>query len=90
MSRSAPHPHELHRWLNTKTAKYVVWKESRGQCHVVNPSSGTGGKWQFMPTTWRSNGGGKYARRAQFATCHQQDVIAHLLWRRRGWQPWGL
>ena len=76
-------------WVSSSEARYIVWRESRGSCTVVN-SSGHGGRWQFDVVTWISNGGGKYASAAQYATCHEQDLIAYVTWQRRGWSPWAL
>ena len=33
---------------------YIVQRESRGSYTALNPSSGAGGKYQFMPSTWNA------------------------------------
>src|SRR5205807_9109143 len=33
---------------------YIVQCESGGNWHAVNPSSGAGGAYQIMPSTWQS------------------------------------
>ncbi len=72
----------------------VRWRESRGDYTVVNKSSGAGGAFQFLPSTWRNTV--RHAGRTdllgilpQHASHADQDAMAiHLL----GWQgtsPWG-
>lgn len=65
-------------------------RESRGNYSAVNPSSGAGGAYQFMPGTWA--GAGFAARygvpRAELATPAQQDAAAAELYARSGRAPW--
>ena len=56
---------------------YIKQCESGGDYSAVNPSSGAGGAWQFMPGTWRSVGG---TGRPQDATAAEQDYRASILW----------
>ena len=56
---------------------YIKQCESGGDYSAVNPSSGAGGAWQFMPGTWRSVGG---TGRPQDATPAEQDYRASILW----------
>src|SRR4029077_17777237 len=37
---------------------YIVMCESGGNYHALNPSSGAGGAYQILPSTWRAYGGG--------------------------------
>lgn len=53
-----------------------------------NTGNGEYGGLQFDYTTWLSNGGGRYAPRADLATKDQQLTIATILVARRGYQPW--
>ena len=57
--------------------EYIKQCESGGDYTAVNPTSGAGGAWQFMPGTWRSVGG---TGRPQDATPAEQDYRASLLW----------
>jgi len=56
-----------------------------GRYRVVNPSSGAGGKFQFLPSTWRSVGG---LGLPQHATRVRQEDLARRLKRRDGTAPW--
>lgn len=62
--------------------------ESGGNPKAQNASSTASGLFQFLDSTWRSNGGGKYAKRAKDATVSQQYEIANLLLHRAGLAPW--
>lgn len=55
----------------------VMMRESGGNPSAVNQSSGAGGKWQFMPSTWAGYGG--YASAAQ-APEYVQDQRAAQVW----------
>ena len=46
------------------------------------------GGLQFDTPTWLSNGGGRFAPRADYATKAQQITIGEYLFARRGRQPW--
>jgi hypothetical protein len=55
-----------------------------------NADTGNGyyGGLQFDLGTWISNGGGRYAPRADLASPHNQLVVGYQTWQRRGWHPW--
>jgi len=61
--------------------------ESGGNWHI-NTGNGYYGGLQFSYGTWLSNGGGKYASRADRATKAEQIVVAERLLDARGWSPW--
>ena len=56
---------------------YIKQCESGGSYTVVNPSSGAGGAWQFLPSTWQSVGG---TGLPQHASPREQDFRAAILW----------
>lgn len=56
---------------------YIKQCESGGNYRAVNPASGAGGAWQFLPSTWRSVGG---TGLPQDATPAEQDYRASILW----------
>lgn len=56
---------------------YICQRESGGSYTAVNPSSGAGGKYQFLPSTWRALGG---TGLPQHAPPHIQDAMAAKLW----------
>lgn len=68
----------------------VRQRESRGSYTVVNGSSGAGGAYQFLPSTWQ--GSGAAARtgvpRAEMASPAQQDAEAQRLYSSSGSSPW--
>jgi Transglycosylase-like domain len=55
----------------------IVQRESNGNPNAVNPSSGAGGKYQFLPSTWSGYGG--YAR-ADDAPESVQDERFNEMW----------
>jgi hypothetical protein len=55
---------------------------------AINTGNGFYGGVQFDKGTWLSNGGGKYAPRADLATESQQIAIAAKVQAARGWGPW--
>ena len=63
----------------------VVWRESRGDPKAVNPSSGAGGLFQFLPSTWASIGGVGLPQDADAAT---QIAMAEKLRGLQGISPW--
>jgi uncharacterized protein YabE (DUF348 family) len=65
----------------------VAQCESGGNWHI-NTGNGFYGGLQFDYSTWLSNGGGKYAKRADLATRTQQIAIATVLYDHRGSSPW--
>ncbi len=59
--------------------------ESRGSYTEVNPSSGAGGAYQFLPSTWQANGGQGLPQNASPA---EQDAIAAKVYAEQGTRPW--
>ena len=59
--------------------------ESGGNYGAVNPSSGAGGAYQIMPSTWELYGG---EGAPQDASPAEQDAIAAQIWATQG-QPRG-
>src|SRR3954453_8517181 len=64
---------------------YIVMCESGGNYHALNPSSGAGGAYQILPSTWRAYGG---AGAPQDAPKAEQDRIAAEIWRDSGPSAW--
>lgn len=72
----------------------VRWRESRGNYGAVNPSSGAGGAYQFLQTTWNNTAAhaGRYdlvGVRPNWASAWDQDFIAVHLLQWYGRSPWG-
>jgi resuscitation-promoting factor RpfB len=65
----------------------VAQCESGGNWHI-NTGNGFYGGLQFDYSTWLSNGGGKYAPRADLATRDEQIAIATKVYDARGSSPW--
>ncbi len=63
----------------------VVMCESGGNWHAVNPSSGAGGAYQIMPSTWQAYGGTGLPQNASPA---QQSAIAAKIWASAGPSAW--
>jgi hypothetical protein len=63
----------------------IMRLESGGNPRAVNPSSGAGGLFQFLPSTWASLGG---AGRPQDASPALQFAMAQKLQARSGWSQW--
>jgi resuscitation-promoting factor RpfA len=61
--------------------------ESGGNWHI-NTGNGYYGGLQFNASTWKSNGGGAYAARADLASREQQIAVAEHLRASRGLSPW--
>ncbi len=59
--------------------------ESGNNYTAVNPSSGAGGRFQILPSTWRSNGGQGLPQNAPPA---EQDRIAQKIYAEQGTTPW--
>jgi hypothetical protein len=55
----------------------IVQRESKGDPNAVNPGSGAGGKYQFLPSTWSGYGG--YSQ-AQDAPESVQDERFNEVW----------
>jgi Transglycosylase-like domain len=59
--------------------------ESGGDWHAVNPSSGAGGRYQIMPSTWAANGG---TGLPQDASPAEQTRVAENIWHSAGASAW--
>ena len=63
----------------------VISHESGGNPSAVNPSSGAGGLYQFMPQTWASLG---YSGSPQSASVATQNAAFQKLYAQSGASPW--
>ncbi|HEY1286478.1 MAG TPA: transglycosylase family protein [Solirubrobacterales bacterium] len=75
------------RWLGGPYAipTYIVMCESGGNYGAVNPSSGAGGAYQILPSTWALYGG---SGAPQEASKEEQDRIAGEIWEDSGPSAW--
>ena len=64
---------------------YIVLCESGGNYQALNPSTGAGGAYQILPSTWRAYGGQGAPQDAPKA---EQDRIAAMIWRDSGPSAW--
>ena len=64
---------------------YIVMCESGGNYHALNSSSGAGGAYQILPSTWRAYGGQGAPQDAPKA---EQDRIAAEIWSDSGPSAW--
>ena len=64
---------------------YIVMCESGGNYRALNPSSGAGGAYQIIPSTWRAYGGKGLPHQASKA---EQDRIARIIWENDGPNAW--
>lgn len=64
---------------------YIVICESGGNYRALNPSSGAGGAYQILPSTWHAYGGQGLPHQASPA---EQDRIAAMIWRDSGPSAW--
>jgi septal ring factor EnvC (AmiA/AmiB activator) len=64
---------------------YIVMCESGGNYHALNSSSGAGGAYQILPSTWRAYGGQGLPQNRSKA---EQDRIAAEIWRDSGPSAW--
>lgn len=64
---------------------YIVMCESGGNYSALNPSSGAGGAYQIIPSTWEAYGGAGLPHEASKA---EQDRIAALIWANDGPGAW--
>jgi peptidoglycan hydrolase CwlO-like protein len=64
---------------------YIVMCESGGNYHALNESSGAGGAYQILPSTWAAYGG---QGAPQDAPKSEQDRIAAEIWRDSGPSAW--
>jgi len=78
---------EVDRWLGGPYAipAYIVMCESGGNYSAVNPSSGAGGAYQILPSTWQLYGGKGAPQDAPKA---EQDSIAAQIWADSGPGAW--
>lgn len=67
----------------------VIRAESGGNPAAVNPSSGAGGLYQFLPSTWAALGyAGAYPGGAQTAPVSVQEAAFAKLYAESGTSPW--
>lgn len=78
---------EVGRWLGGPYAipAYIVMCESGGNYSALNPSSGAGGAYQILPSTWEGYGG---VGEPQNAPKAEQDRIAGEIWADSGPSAW--
>lgn len=78
---------EVGRWLGGPYVipAYIVMCESGGNYSAVNPSSGAGGAYQILPSTWEGYGG---QGEPQNAPKEEQDRIAGEIWADSGPGAW--
>jgi septal ring factor EnvC (AmiA/AmiB activator) len=78
---------EVGRWLGGPYSipTYIVMCESGGNYSALNPSSGAGGAYQILPSTWELYGGQGEPQNAPKA---EQDRIAGEIWADSGPSAW--
>jgi septal ring factor EnvC (AmiA/AmiB activator) len=78
---------EVGRWLGGPYSipTYIVMCESGGNYSALNPSSGAGGAYQVLPSTWELYGGKGEPQNAPKA---EQDRIAAEIWADSGPSAW--
>jgi septal ring factor EnvC (AmiA/AmiB activator) len=78
---------EVERWLGGPYSipAYIVMCESGGNYGAINPSSGAGGAYQILPSTWELYGGQGEPQNAPKA---EQDRIASEIWADSGSSAW--
>jgi septal ring factor EnvC (AmiA/AmiB activator) len=78
---------EVGRWLGGPFSipAYIVMCESGGDYGALNPSSGAGGAYQILPSTWDLYGG---QGEPQSASKEEQDRIAAEIWADSGAGAW--
>jgi septal ring factor EnvC (AmiA/AmiB activator) len=86
-SSQAAAEEEVGRWLGGPYSipTYIVMCESGGDYGAVNPSSGAGGAYQILPSTWELYGGQGEPQNAPKA---EQDRIAAEIWADSGGSAW--
>lgn len=77
----------VERWLGGPYSipTYIVMCESGGNYSALNPSSGAGGAYQILPSTWELYGGKGAPHEASKA---EQDRIAAEIWADSGSSAW--
>lgn len=77
----------VERWLGGPYSipTYIVMCESGGNYSALNPSSGAGGAYQIIPSTWELYGGKGAPHEAPKA---EQDRIAAEIWADSGGSAW--
>ncbi len=65
----------------------IIQRESKGDPNAVNPSTGAGGKYQFMPGTWGGYGG--YARAQDAPESVQDEKFQQVYAGGAGSSHWG-
>jgi septal ring factor EnvC (AmiA/AmiB activator) len=77
----------VERWLGGPYSipTYIVMCESGGNYSALNPSSGAGGAYQILPSTWELYGGKGAPHEASKA---EQDRIAAEIWADSGGGAW--
>ncbi len=86
-SSEAAAEEEVGRWLGGPYSipTYIVMCESGGNYSALNPSSGAGGAYQVLPSTWELYGGKGEPQNAPKA---EQDRIAAEIWADSGTSAW--
>jgi septal ring factor EnvC (AmiA/AmiB activator) len=87
LSSEAAAEEEVGRWLGGPYSipTYIVMCESGGNYSALNPSSGAGGAYQVLPSTWELYGGKGEPQNAPKA---EQDRIAAEIWADSGTSAW--
>jgi septal ring factor EnvC (AmiA/AmiB activator) len=87
VSSEAEAEEEVGRWLGGPYSipTYIVMCESGGNYSALNPSSGAGGAYQVLPSTWELYGGQGDPQNAPKA---EQDRIAAEIWADSGPSAW--
>ncbi len=63
----------------------VIARESGGNAQAVNPASGAGGLYQFLPSTWQSLG---YSGLPEDAPVSVQNAAFQQAYAQSGTGPW--
>jgi hypothetical protein len=63
----------------------VIARESGGNPQAVNPSSGAGGLFQFLPSTWAALG---FSGLPQYASVATQEAAFAKAYAQSGTSPW--
>lgn len=72
---------------NSKTWDRIAQCETNGKWNT-NTGNGYKGGLQFDNSTWKRNGGTKYAPSADKASREQQIEVAKQVQRKQGWDAW--